>query len=539
MTSSTAPSGTVPVIPGGTVAVQLGPPIPWYRRVPSLRRLVFFSIFVFLMAVGTLVGGFAYIQQVVQPLASSGVDGVGPGIFKQEEHGRVVFQDKERINILVLGIDYNYDSKGMLYTKSARSDTMMVVSLNREAGYLNVVSIPRDTQVLISEEFGYDKINSAYALGGVEQAIETVSEFLRVPIHHYVIVKVSGAKDIVEAIGGLPINVEKDMDYDDNWGHLHIHLKKGPQVLNGEQAVGYARFRMDEEGDRGRIRRQQQVIRALGQKLREPSILTRLPELGKIVKQNIETDLKLIEMGDLASLYSNFDFSKMRSGAIVGDDAEANGVSFIVPYAPENEKTVRRLLKDDNWIAKGDFRIQVLNGTPDAGAATRLADELNLEGLNVVDVGDADRATYAVTEIIEHRNLPRARGVMMSLLGGAKYRQAHSDKDSDYDLTIVVGSDRTRREAWTPPPQEYPVYRPAPYNPPPQPEPEPDLAPEDEVAPPPAPEPELEFEPELAPEPVSQPPEPAPIPDAVPIEVGPPPGAPPAAPPPPEATPIP
>ncbi len=478
--SEPTPTSSTVAVNSTTVPVQLGADQPWYLRVPSLRRLVFFSVFIFLMAIATMVGGFAYIQHVVTPMAESGSTSITPPIFEPEERGRVVFRDRERINILVLGIDYNYTNQGILYTKGARSDTILVVSLNRDAEFLNVVSIPRDTQVLISEEFGYDKINGAYALGGIEQALETVSEFLEIPLHHYVIVKVRSASQIIDAIDGLPINVEKNMDYDDNWGNLHIHLKKGPQVLNGQQAVGYARFRMDEEGDRGRIRRQQQVVRALGQKLKDPSIIPRLHKIAPIVKENVETDLKIIEMVDLAQLYVDFDFSKMRTGTIVGDDAETNGITFIVPYEPENRKTVRRLLKDSSWIAKSDFRLRVLNGSKDSQAGNRLADQLHVEGMNVVEVATADRSDYEATEVIEHRHLPRARAVMMSVVPGADYRQAYSEQDPPYDLTIVVGNDRAvTREAWNPPPRNYPVYEEPPRQPEPAPEPE-EFYPEEE-----------------------------------------------------------
>ena len=241
---------------------------PWARRLPSPRRFVIWNIIWWLVGGAALVGGIFYTEYVVKPVAESGGADYRPlQVLKAEETGERVFGNTDRLNVLLLGIDYNHDDKGIIYTKGARSDTMMVVSLSRDAKFLNVVSIPRDTRVYIGEGYGYEKINSAYSYGGVEQAKKTASEFLGVPIQHHVVVKVSGAKDLIDALGGLAIDVEKDMDWDDNWGNLHIHLKKGPQLLNGEQAVGYARFRMDEEGDRGRIRRQQQVIRVLGNKV--------------------------------------------------------------------------------------------------------------------------------------------------------------------------------------------------------------------------------------------------------------------------------
>ncbi|CAN0353737.1 unnamed protein product, partial [Phaeothamnion confervicola] len=178
-------------------------------------------------------------------------------------------------------------------------------------------------------------------------AIKTVERFLHVPIHHYLVVRIKGAKKIIDALGGLPIDVEKNMDYDDNWGHLHVHLKKGPQLLTGEQAVGYARFRKDAESDRGRMRRQQQVIRAMVELLKSTKIATRFPQLAKAVKETLETDMSLAEMIDFARLYKGFDKKKMQTGQIEGDDALVGGVAMIIPYGPQNEKVVRRLLKDE------------------------------------------------------------------------------------------------------------------------------------------------------------------------------------------------
>lgn len=391
-------------------------------------------------------GGILYTEHVVRPVAEAGGSSFSPlRIFHAEEAGKRVFGSTERLNILVVGIDYNYDEKGILYTKGARSDTIIVLSLSREAEYFNVVSIPRDTQVLISEDIGYDKINGAYSWGGIEQTRQTVSDFLGIPIHHHVILKVSGAKDVVDALGGLPIDVEKNMDYDDNWGKLHIHLKKGPQVLDGEQAVGYARFRMDEEGDRGRIRRQQQVIRALGRKLKEPALLSRLDDLARVVQQSIDTDFKLLQMVDLANLYSSFDFSKMRSASIVGDDAtDANGISYIVPYEPENRRTVRRLLQNLDWLSKDDLRIRIYFKRAPSYLAYDLADRLYESGFRGVQVEalawESETATDE-TRLVWYNDVPRLEGVVRAVVGKRKSESGVVPEGRDDDLAIYLGDE--------------------------------------------------------------------------------------------------
>lgn len=416
----------------------------WYKRTPSVKRFIFWNILCWAFGVAALVGGVIYTEAIVKPIAETGSNSFGPmDLFKKEEAGKRVFGTSDRLNILILGIDYNYNDQGILYTKGARSDTILVMSLSREAKFLNLVSIPRDTQVLIADDIGYDKINSAYSYGNIEQARETVSNFLGIPIHHHVILKVSGAKEVVNALGGLPIDVEKNMDYDDNWGKLHIHLKKGPQVLDGEQAVGYARFRMDEEGDRGRIRRQQQVVRALGQKLKEPAMLSRVDELARVVKQNLDTDLNLFQMVDLANLYSSFNFSKMRSAAIVGDDAmDANGISYIVPYEPENRRTVRRLLQNLDWLDKDDLRIRVFYKKAPSYLAYDLADRLydsGFRGIQVEAIGYADQVDTSQTRLVWYSDVPRLKGVIANVVGKRPMTSDTVPVGRDDDLAIYIG----------------------------------------------------------------------------------------------------
>jgi len=422
----------------------------WYKKTPGVKRFIFWNLLCWGFGVSAMVLGILYTEHIVRPIAEAGGDQFGPiDIMAESQASKRVFGSTERLNILVVGIDYNYDSKGILYTKGARSDTIIVLSLSREAEFFNVVSIPRDTQVLISNEFGYDKINSAYSYGGIEQARQTVSDFLGIPIHHHVILKVSGAKDVVNALGGLPINVEKNMDYDDNWGKLHIHLKKGPQVLDGEQAVGYARFRMDEEGDRGRIRRQQQVIRALGRKLKEPALLGRLNDLAQVVQQSIDTDLKLLQMVDLANLYSSFEFSKMRSAAIVGDDAvDANGISYIVPYEPENRRTVRRLLQNLDWLKKDDLRIRIYFKRAPSGVAYDLADRLydaGFRGVQVEALPFEDSAPTEETNLVWFNKVPRLVGILDSVVGSCPSTTGVLPEGKDDDLAIYIGDNESGR----------------------------------------------------------------------------------------------
>ncbi len=416
--------------------------VPWHKRVPKVGRFIIFSTFSVLLALAALIAGLLYIDSLKSGESnSSGLISEALGTMAGYS-GERAFNGSERMNVLCLGIDYNRDSKGMGYTKGARSDTMFVISIDSKGRTLNVVSIPRDCYVYLGDDYGYDKINAAYMYGGLKLARKVVSEFLDIPIHHYVIIKVSGAAQLVDALGGLVIDVEKDMDYDDNWGNLHIHLKAGEQLLKGEQAVGYARFRMDAESDRGRIRRQQQVMASVIKRLKDPMAVLRLQSIVKAVKQNVETDFSLMDMLDLTYLYKDFDRRRMKTGVIVGDDSDIDGVSYIIPYAPMNEKTVLELLKDPSNLQRDDVRVEVLNGSSEEGLEGRVADYLTQEGFRVVNVGTSERR-YEVTTVIDYLDSSAIRNGLENMLLGCSYEVSNVPYDKrKADITIIVGEDR-------------------------------------------------------------------------------------------------
>ena len=159
--------------------------------------------------------------------------------------------------IMLMGVDRRADDVG-------RSDTLMVVAIDEDDNRAALLSVPRDTRVAITGH-GYDKINHAYAFGGRELTQKIIEQFLGVPIHHYVLIDTRAFERIIDAVGGVDINVEKRMFYEDPWddnGGLVIDLYPGEQHLDGYGAEQYVRYR-DGEGDLGRIRRQQKFMGAL------------------------------------------------------------------------------------------------------------------------------------------------------------------------------------------------------------------------------------------------------------------------------------
>ena len=234
---------------------------------------------------------------------------------------------KDRVNIMLMGVDEREEDVG-------RSDTLMVASLNADQDKVSLLSIPRDTRVKIKRH-GYDKINAAYAYGGEALSQSTVESFLGINIDHYIIVNTNSFGKMIDAIGGVDIDVDNRMFYEDPWddnGGLVIDLKPGLQHMDGKTAITYVRYR-DEEGDAGRVRRQQKFMRACFDKLSDPSMVMKLPEIVKEARNAVKTDLSISEMIEIAKTLKMADESTegLKTGIVPGRWAYINGVSYLLP----------------------------------------------------------------------------------------------------------------------------------------------------------------------------------------------------------------
>ena len=201
------------------------------------------------------------------------------------------------VNILVMGVDRVPDApEGSAAAFESRSDTMLLVRLNPETGKVNLLTIPRDTQIDLPE-LGRTKINHANWKGGPSLAAAAVSDLLNgVSVDRYVRVSTGAFREIIDLVGGVEVYVPFDMQYTDETQKLYIDLKAGQQTLNGTQAEGFVRFRHNELGDIGRTQRQQMLVKALQKRFQNPLMLARLPQVFSVLQKNIDTNLSLGEM---------------------------------------------------------------------------------------------------------------------------------------------------------------------------------------------------------------------------------------------------
>ncbi len=265
------------------------------------------------------------------------------------------FAGRDRLNILVVGADYDYDNKARPLPKPARSDTIMVFSLAK-GGDVSILSIPRDTVVRFNGKL--HKINAAHAVGGPEFLKQVIEEQFGIQIHHFVQVTYEAFVKLVDLVGGIDIFVEYDMHYDDNWGKLHIHLQRGFQHLDGEQALGFVRYRgkgyrrycpkckvkithWDPRGDLGRIERQQQFLKVLAKKLMQPRMVTKLPSLVLIAHKYVATDMDLRTLLSIANFARQIDFDNTKTASLPGIGARSPFLGSII--IPDQQKAMKVL----------------------------------------------------------------------------------------------------------------------------------------------------------------------------------------------------
>ena len=246
-----------------------------------------------------------------------------PDYNEDDKKGMLVANDKA--TVMIMGVDERADDVG-------RSDTLMIATLDSDKNQAALLSVPRDTRVKIKGH-GFDKINAAYAYGGRKLTQETIESLLNTHIDHYIKINVHGFTKIIDALGGIDIDVEKRMYYEDPWdddGGLYIDLQPGMQHMDGKTAITYVRYR-DEEGDIGRIKRQQNFMKAVMDKLVSPTIIPKLPAIVSAVSDSVETDMSVSEILSFLGTLQDAKDNGLKSEMLPGKPVYIEGISYWVP----------------------------------------------------------------------------------------------------------------------------------------------------------------------------------------------------------------
>lgn len=389
---------------------------------------------------------------------------------------------KSRINILLLGLDYS-DERAATEGSASRSDTMILVTIDPVSKTLGALSLRRDLWVNIPGH-DYGKINSAHYFGQIDNipgvggpglAMQTVEEFLGVPIDFYARVDFNTFVKLVDEIGGVPINVQEPMLMDPYHTGMPFWQPAGWATMPGAYALEYARNRSTSGGDIDRGSRQMEVIKAIFNRIMDwnlmPQLIAKAPTLYAELSSGVQTNMTLgqaIQLGLLMTKIPQDNFKTynitydycspemvwtdtgetyilrpfMDKIRILRDEIFVNSTTAAAPMAIATQ-TGQQVSGDPLTLAKAEnARIEVLNGSSTSGLADRTSTYLTSQGLNVIATGNASEA-YTYTTIVLHNATPYTLSYLSQLMGNIPSNRIYNryEPNGNVDITVYLGSD--------------------------------------------------------------------------------------------------
>ena len=370
-----------------------------------------------------------------------------------------------RVSLLVMGLDYRDWEAG----DPPRSDTMLLFTLDPLTNTAGILSIPRDMWVNIPG-YDYAKINTAYFLGEVNRlpgggpglAVETVKQFLGVPINYYAQIDFSAFVRFIDEINGVKITVEEPMTIAILGSNKKVDLEPGTYTLPGDHALAYARNRKTDGGDFDRAKRTQQVIIGVRDRILDfkmlPTLVVKAPTIYNELAAGVRTNMTLDQVIKLAWLVQQIPSESIKQAVITPDMVQfafsADGQDILIPIPDEI-----RLLRDEVFSSAGAVgpaavsqdeaqlmqaekaRISVQNGTTTEGMASRTAAWMRGQNLNVVDETNADQL-YDTTTIFIYSGKPYTVRYIASIMGLENPRVYNRyDPNAQFDIAVVVGAD--------------------------------------------------------------------------------------------------
>ncbi len=460
------------------------------RRLPMVKKrskfdrttIIVLGIFA-VLAVITAVVAFSVARDIFKSWTTTGLEGVpveastgtsnnntGPTIpldkqLQTDGPAPDPWDGKSRVTVLVMGLDYRDWEAG----DPPRSDTMLLFTLDPLTNTAGILSIPRDMWVNIPG-YDYAKINTAYFLGEVNRlpgggpglAVETVKQFLGVPINYYAQIDFSAFVRFIDEINGVKITVEEPMTIAILGSNKKVDLEPGTYTLPGDHALAYARNRKTDGGDFDRAKRTQQVIIGVRDRILDfkmlPTLVVKAPTIYNELAAGVRTNMTLDQVIKLAWLVQQIPSESIKQAVITPDMVQfafsADGQDILIPIPDEI-----RLLRDEVFSSAGAVgpaavsqdeaqlmqaekaRISVQNGTTTEGMASRTAAWMRGQNLNVVDETNADQL-YDTTTIFIYSGKPYTVRYIASIMGLENPRVYNRyDPNAQFDIAVVVGAD--------------------------------------------------------------------------------------------------
>ena len=445
---------------------------------PILRKIGK-AILILLLLIVVFIGGFLGYSTYKNGWGWTGLLKTALGSTEESP------EELGELQILILGVSKDISVE--------LTDTIMVASYNPATQKATLLSIPRDTFIGSSKlrASSYDKINAVYQKDGAEGTLEKVNKLTGLNIKYYMVISNNALVELVDEIGGVEFNVPDNMNYDSKAQDLHIHLKKGLQKLNGEQAEGLVRFRKNNNGttysgehekdDFGRMQTQRDFLKAVAKQTLQAKNITKVGNLIDIVKKNVTTNIKdWNEVKNYIPYAVEFDTDNIQTATIPGDSARipaGTGLWFFLADETKTKTEVEELFltqnakegeedtesgnttKSSNTTSSNTtttnsssssssskttstenskIKIELLNGSGDKALLTKATDALKAKGYNVYKTGTT--SSTATTTIINKSNL--SEDVMSNIKSVLKTGViSSSSSSSTVDIKIIIGKD--------------------------------------------------------------------------------------------------
>lgn len=364
--------------------------------------------------------------------------------------GRRPFAGRKRVTVLLAGVDEREEDLG-------RADTLLVAFLNPRHYRVALLAIPRDLRVDLPCDGLAPKINHAYACeGGMETVKEVVEELIDAPIDYYAKANFQGFQDVVDELGGVDIEVEDYMKYDDNWGNLHVDFEPGRYHMDGYDAMCFVRYRQpngrlheyeryrEGAGTDRRLARQQKFLQAVvDQKLR----LSQAPRLVRtipVLLGAIETDLDVSKTKEVIAFLREVKAQEVIAERVPHKEGMIGGIYYDILLEDEFRDLQRTMFDRLDGPAAKACGIEVLNGCGAERMAAMVAAQLGEHGYEATEVGNAAHDGYGRTQIIyqfQHANdADKVRRVL-----GCGYITPEDDVLERYErgaqLRVIIGPD--------------------------------------------------------------------------------------------------
>lgn len=413
------------------------------KKVKKIYIRVFFLLVVFF-----ILGAGVYTYFYLQNFSATS---------KKNNINLVEVKKDEPVNILVMGVDVGTlgDSSK---DNAQRTDTIILLNYNPKSKAINIISIPRDTLIYMNGK--RRKMNEAHAFGvlsgpgnGVRYLTDEVENLLSINVNYYGKVNYNGFIELINAIGGIDMKINNTMKYDDESQDLHIDFIKGENVhLDGQKAMKFFRWRKNNEfdpknnGDIGRIKNQQLFIGKVLEKIKSPSIITKLNGIMQVIPRYTETNMTPSDILYYGFIFANTDKANIKTSMLQGAAEYINKISYFVYDENKNSELYETLHpagsvtspEINGILEKSSLNLQVLNCTPRTGIAANYSTAIGKKGYNKVETGNGEKLQKS--KVVTYGVDSKYDSIIESEFGINKIERV-SEKKGNFDITIMLGED--------------------------------------------------------------------------------------------------